>query len=721
MRLNSLLRSAAPVLSVAFVWSFSVTQPLSAQTTATAPAPPAASTSSPDSTSQGSLWPELLLNGLFGGPSDDLTHYLERYGVRTGFGSDRRAALFADAADISLAYHNGRRDVFMIERHVWSRYNQRAAARFDSDRVRVSGGYGYFRQAANGLDYLFAPSLVAGGVDPAYTGGTVGYVGKFNDNVHDALFATTRTTYNLAFEVKPATFGEKAAATVAFRGIERSGRVFESLNMGGGDVLGTDADRRAKLRWQGYESTVDESTNELLFTAAVRPAKAFNLEYELGYERFRNDAPTLSFTDLAAAAGLRIVSTTAEAGAAGAIAAAVADWPLHFVPDSNLLRQSLLASAGNDRALVSAGTAWNALTQQTFTGEQQAAGYRRGDIESNQVFVTFAARPLSPVRVEGYARRSETNRKMDRFETKIRLNAFTLWTYGVEAEVRPGDGRLAVTPGWSRRTADRDIEFGDVPQQRSLLRAESSSDEIFVRTRWRLSPRVSLRATPSVLWAADTGYVTEPARAAKMNLALAYTNADGTRSATAFYTIRTRRNDDLSFVGTDGVAVTQDARGSLQQLGVAGTVTPLETTNVFWSYAWSRDEYNANLFSATTRRYDPRPVFYSRDDRQTYLLGSHTFTLGADITPGAGMQYGVSYTATRTAGDTASGRVLSVLPTEDGRIENWYHTAALRVERDLGESFKLGVSYLLDYYSDGSYADLTGGLNTFILGIGYRF
>ncbi len=720
MRLNSLRRTAA-LLSVAVVWSCSVTRSLSAQTTVTPPAQPAASPSPGDAIRQGSLWPAVLLNGLFDGPSDDLTHYLERYGLRTGFGSDRRTAAFTDVADLSFVYHNGRRDLFTIERDVWSRYNQRAAARFDNGRVRVSGGYGYFRQAANGLDYLFAPSLVPGGVDPAYTGGTVGYVGKFNDNVDDGLFATTRTSYDLAFEVKPAAFGDRASASVAVRGIERSGRVFESLNTGGGDVLGTDADRRAKLRWQGYESTVDESTNELLFSAAVRPRKDVNLEYELGYERFRNDAPTLTFTDLAAMAGLRVVATTAEAGPEGAIASAVADWPLHFVADSNMLRQSLRASAGNDRVLVSAGAGWSALTQETFTGQQLAAGYRQGDIDSNQLFVTIAGRASPAVRLEGHARRSETNRRMDTFEAKIRLNAFTLWTYGVEAEVRPGDGRLAVTPGWSRRTVDRDIEFGDVPQQRSLFRAESESDEIFVRTRWKVSPRVSLRATPSLLWAAETGYATEPERAAKMNVALSYTNADGTRSATAFYTIRTRRNDDRSFVGTDSAEVTQDARGSLQQFGVAGGVTPVETTNVFWSYAWSRDEYNANFFSSTTRRYDPTPVFYSRNDRQTYLLGAHTVTLGADITPGGRMQYGFSYTATRTAGDAASGVVLSVLPREDGRIQNWYHTAAVRVERDLGGAFKLGISYLLDYYSDSSYADLTGGLNSFIVGIGYRF
>ncbi|HSL69450.1 MAG TPA: hypothetical protein VK864_04370, partial [Longimicrobiales bacterium] len=239
MRINSLLRSVLPALSLAVVWSYAGSQRLSAQTAAPPAAPAAAPAPSVNSTWQGTVWPALLVNGLFGGPSDNRTHYLERYAIREGFSSDRRTALFADVADISLAYHDGRRDVFTVERHVWSRDNQRGAARFDTDRVRLSGGYGYLRQAANGLDYLFAPSLVAGGVDPAYTGGTVGYVGKFNDSVADALFATGRTTYDVAFRIKPATFDDKASAGVAFHGIERSGRVFESLNMGGGDVLGT--------------------------------------------------------------------------------------------------------------------------------------------------------------------------------------------------------------------------------------------------------------------------------------------------------------------------------------------------------------------------------------------------------------------------------------------------------------------------------------------------
>jgi hypothetical protein len=535
--------------------------------------------------------------------------------------------------------------------------------------------------------------------------------------VDDALFATARTTYGLAFEVKPAAFGDRAAAKVAFRGLERSGHVPASLNTGGSDVLGP----ASQAPVAGYESTVDESTDELLFTAAVRPTKQVNIEYELGYERFRNDAATVTFTDLAAVAGVRIVSTNAEAGPEGAFAAAVAGYPLHFLPDSNMVRQSLWASAGNDRVLFSAGAGWNALTQQTFTDIQIEDGYRQGDIESNQFFATIAARPSSAVRVEGYARRSETNRKMDRFENNLRLNAFTLRTYGFEAEMRAGGGRFALTPGWTRRTTDRDIEYGDVPAPRSLIGADSSSDELFVRTRWRFTPRVSLRATPSVLWADEAGYVTEPARAAKLNVALSYASADGMRSATAFYTIRTGLNDDRSFEGTDGRSVTQDARRSLQQLGITGSVAPREAINVFGSYAWSRDRYNANLISTTTRRYEPTPVFYSRDDRQTYLLGSHTITGGADVTSMGGMIYTLSYTATRTAGDTATGTVLSVLPEEDGRIENWYHTIVLRAERDLGTSLRLGISYLLDYYSDASYADLTGGLNAVIVGIVYRF
>lgn len=692
--------------------------PAWAQTAAPAQPAPAAAEAT---TYQGSMWPSLLFHDLFGGPSGDLTHYMERYGVRTGFGDDRRQSFLADLKGLSFVSHDGRRDVFTIERQVWARYNQRGAARFDSKHVRVSGGYGFYRQAANGLDYLFAPSRIEGGLDPAYTGGNVGYLGKYNDSVTDALFATTRATYNVALEIKPAALRDKASAKAAFRGIDRSGSIYETTVLGGGDVLGTNADRRAKLRWHGYESTVDESANELSFSAALRPIKQVNVEYELGYERFRNQATTLTMGDLAATSGIRLVSTTAEGGAEGGINSAAAANPLHFVPDANMIRQSLLASAGNDKVLVSTGAGWNLLTQETFTANQLAAGYRQGEIASQQLFLTVAARPSSSVRMEGYARRSETNRRMDRYDTNLRLNAFTLWTYGVEAEVRPGQDRVVLTPGWTRRTAERDIEFGSVPAQRSLIRADSASDEVFVRARWKMSPRVSLRVTPSVLWSDKTGYVTEPTRANKVSLALAYANTLGTRSATAFYTIRSRRNDSLSLVGNNGVAVTQDARGSLQQVGVAGSMAPRDSTNLYASYAWSRDEFNADLFSASARRYDATPVFVSRGDRQTYLLGSHTITAGADITPSSKMNCVVSYTATRTSGDTASGRVRSVLPAADGRIDSWYHSAGVRVERDIHAAFKLGISYMLDYYSDGSFADLTGGLNTLTIGIGYRF
>lgn len=717
--------SVARVLSMVVMSSVCVTHTLSAQTPpsdpAQTPVPMPATTATPSSTFQGSMWPSVMINGLFGGPTDDLTHYIDRYGVGAGLGPDRRSAQYADVDSVLLVYYNGQRDLFTLERRVWSRYNQRATARLDTDRIRLSGGYGYFRQASSGLEYLYAPSLIPGGVDPRYVGGTVGYGGWFNDSVEDSLFAATRTTYSLAFELKPALFGDRASAKVAFNGINRSGRALEMLNTGGGDVLGTDADRRAKLRWHGYESTVEESSNELTFTASARPTKHVNIEYELAYERFGNNAPVYTFSDLSAATGIPFASTNAEAGPEGAFSAAVANWPLHFLPDSRTVRQSMRTTAGNDRVLVNVGVGWNALTQESFTDQQRAAGYQRGDVESNQIYVTVAARPSSAVRLEAFARRSATNRKMDRYEAKLRLNGFTLSTYGVEAELRSGRSRFVVTPGWTRRMTDRDVEFGDVPAQRSLIRVEGASDEIFLRTRWTLSPRLSLRATPSVLWADKTGYVTEPERAAKLNLSLSAVDGDGSRSATAFYTIRTRRNNSLTFVGIAGAPVTQDVKGSLQQAGVAGSVAPRDSTSVYWSYTWSRDEYSADLFSATVRRYDPAPVFYSRGLRPTYLLGSHSITAGIEAAPTSGMTCSVSYAATRTAGDTASGTVLSLLPLEDGRIENWYHTAAVRVERDLGATLKLGVTYMLDYYNDASYIDLTGSRHSVVFGVGYRF
>ena len=93
-----------------------------------------------------------------------------------------------------------------------------------------------------------------------------------------------------------------------------------------------------------------------------------------------------------------------------------------------------------------------------------------------------------------------------------------------------------------------------------------------------LADYINAQFDPSLSWADETGYSTEPERAAKVNLALSYTSSDGTRAASAFYGVRTRRNDERSFVGADGAAVTQDTRGSLQQLGAAGSIMPAGMT-----------------------------------------------------------------------------------------------------------------------------------------------
>jgi hypothetical protein len=491
--------------------------------------------------------------------------------------------------------------------------------------------------------------------------------------------------------------------------------------MGGGDVLGTDADRRAKLRWHGYESTIDQSTNELVLNAALRPTSTVNIEYELGYERFRNDANALTFADIAAGAGIPLVATTAEAGATGGVALASADVQAHFLADTDLLRQSVVASAGDQRFFLTAGGGWTRLTQETFTGLQSAEGYDQGDIGSTQLFVTMASRPWNAVSVEAYARRSSLDRDIDVYSLNTRTTAMTLWTYGVEMDARLGEGRVRVTPGWTRRTATRDLEFTSIIQERTLYREESASDELFLSTRWKPSPRITVRLTPSLLWSDETALVTEPSQATKVNAAVSYANATGTTSLSGFYTIRTRRNDELFFTGSDSGTARQDRRGDFHQLGVAGTMLPGAASSVYWNYAWSRNEYRANFFGSTARRYDATPVFYLREAQTTSRLDSHSFTVGADVVPPGRIQYGVSYSVTRSAGDVASGTVLTLLPQVDGRIENWYHSASVRAESHLRGSLKLGASYLFDYYSDDSYSSITGGLHTLLVSLGYRF
>jgi hypothetical protein len=403
------------------------------------------------------------------------------------------------------------------------------------------------------------------------------------------------------------------------------------------------------------------------------------------------------------------------------IALGSADVQPHFVADTNMVRQSLVASAGNRNLFVSAGGAWNQLTQESFTTRQVSGGYGQGEIGTTQLFVNLASRPSARFGAEAYVRRSAIDRDIDTFSLSTRTNAITQWTYGAEFDARSADGRLSITPGWTRRTAERDLEFNSIVQLRSLYRADSESDEFFVRARWKLAPRVTLRVTPSVLRADKTALPTEPSEANKVNVALAYANPTGAYAVSGYYTRRTRQNDKLSFTGSDGGVVQQDREGALDQLGVAGTMMRSEATTVYWNYAWSRDEYSSTFFGTTARRYDASPVFYVRDAGLTSRLASHAFTIGTDVLPLDRVQCGVSYSATRTSGDVATGSVLAALPAVDGRIDNWYHSASLRIEGDLGRSLKLGASYLFDYYSDAGYTELSGGLHTLVASLGYRF
>lgn len=669
----------------------------------------------------GSFWPSLTFAKLTGGPAEPATHSLERYGVQTGLGSDTRQSFWMDARDIAIVYHDGERDLFTLNRRALARYNQRSDARLDNGRLRLTGSYGVFRQASGGFDYLYSPLKVTGGTNALYTGGNVGYLGRFNDATVDPAFAVTRTSYGTGVQLKPAMFNQKATFGLTYRGLTRSGRSPDSLVMGGSDVLGTDADRRAKLRWHGYESSVDETTNTLTLNAAVRPVPGVNVQYELGYERFRNNATAMTFAGIAAGVGIPLAATTAEAGAAGAVALGSADVQAHFVADTNLVRQSLVASAGNRNLFVSTGGAWSQLTQESFTTRQVSEGYGQGEIGTTHFFVNLASRPSPRFGAEAYVRRSAIDRDIDTYSLSTRTNAVTQWTYGAEFDARSADGRLSITPGWTRRTAERDLEFNSIVQVRSLYRADSESDEFFVRARWKLAPRVTLRVTPSFLRADKTALPTEPTKANKVNVALAYANATGAYAVSGYYTRRTRQNDTLSFTGSDGGVAQQNREGALDQFGVAGTMMASEATTVYWNYAWSRDEYSSTFFGTTARRYDASPVFYVRDAGLTSRLASHAFTIGADVLPLERVQYGVSYSATRTSGDIATGSVLAALPTLDGRIDNWYHSASLRIEGDLGRSLKLGVSYLFDYYSNASYTALSGGLHTLVASLGYRF
>ena len=238
--------------------------------------------------------------------------------------------------------------------------------------------------------------------------------------------------------------------------------------------------------------------------------------------------------------------------------------------------------------------------------------------------------------------------------------------------------------------------------------------------------RDDLRVTPAYVWANETGQVTEPEKAFNLKTKLSYAASNG-MLASGYYNYKNTKNANNALFNNAAfdvatTSITQDNNKTQQAAGVSLNMPVSEWINTTASLSWMQDDFATYYLSSDRRRFEVSTTsantlnFLTRD-RSNYNVDTYVLTLGGDWQVTDALRYNGSYTYSQSKGNTASGLILTELPTIDGTINNSAHTLTLGGDYALKKGVKLKGSYAYDYYTDKVYSGLTGGYHTLMLGV----
>lgn len=687
----------------------------------------------------GEVTPKLYLFDYFSGFGEDRTQFIERYNSLKGFDDDRRSDFFLDA-DFHLSMRDDDRELLSIDRVGFGRHNNRGTLEANRDFFAINAYYGQFRSATGGINWLFSANQVPGGTEPlaffpSETNANSGYFAQFNDDSGRTRFDINRVNYGIALKVKPTAFNEFAAVKVGYNGYQRTGNQMSKFVLGGGDIreAGTNAQTPGRVlqRWRGVDQEIDESLNRFKLTLTGTPKNRMVLDYDLSYDKYNNSAPNLTHSDVSA-----FLPPEWQYNTGGNAAR-----PLGFAPDSHLLRHGFRASHASGKFAVLAGFGQSWLEQDTFTHPQQQQGFV-GETSTNNAFLNIATNAIAAVRLDGFFRYYQRDNDstfpvpglIDPIASEqlgVRINQIETLNYGLNASFRSRALATSFVLGWKHEEKDRSLTFHqssiDPPingtsAERSLLRNDTEYNEVSLKMVSRLGKAVTLRITPSYLWADETGLVTEPEKSFRLKSNVSYvTEAGGL--LTAYYNYRKRTNDDSSFLGTDGELATQDNERANQSAGLSFGWQPSEWINAQAGVSWLQDDFMALFYGSNRRRFEApnNPVIFFLRDESTYNVDTYVAMASVDWQVSDTLNYQFGYTYSRSDGRTASGVILSELPTQDGRIDNVLHSFQAGVQYQRTPNIRLSSMYVIDYYDDDAFDDLTGGAHSLMLGVTVDF
>jgi opacity protein-like surface antigen len=681
-----------------------------------------------------------------GGPGGDFTHYTERNNAQEAWSGKRHSGSYGDL-DLSLTVTEEDRDIFTLERRGFGLNNHRGEAKVNTETLGASGYYSKFRSASNGFNYLYNPNLLPadnngiGGTDPAYfhpaeRNANSGYFAQFNnDSPEQTTYSVDRTRFGVGTKLKPPLLGDKGSVSLNYDGYKREGNRFATYVLGGGDireaVTNAETPGRVLQRWRGFDQTIDESMNKVSLNISATPAGLFQVSYDASLEAFNNYAQDYTHADVVVPDGWQY-NTGGNSTR-----------PLGFVPDSSLMTHAVRVSKNIGDTALATGYGLSSLQQDSFTAPQLAAGFTTGKITTNNAYVSANHRVSPTLGVEGhikYFRRDNDSSYpvpgfldggLDAGETLgVRVNRLESLSYEVLANMRGLPLKSSLTPGWKREDKDRDLTFhaNAIIPEVSLYQERSLANELYLKWSARPIKGMTLRVTPSFVWADKTGLISEPERALNLKTLLSYALENG-MYVSGYYNYKRKENNNNSFTNKTvdpdlALSYAQNLDNTLNSAGASLNLSPAEGMTATLSLDWAQNDLESYYFSTDRRRFEAAHNAMSFLIRGTsaYKVDTWSLSLNGDWEASSRLKLSAGYTYSLADGNSITIDSTQVEPyVVRDTIDNSAHNLTIGAQYALKKNISLRGAYLYDRYSDDAYPTLNGGLHTVVMGLSFAF
>jgi len=689
----------------------------------------------------GEVTPKLYYFNYTGGPGTGLTPYLQSYNGQESWSGDRDDGFYGDL-DLDLKIG----DNLLIERKGFGLDNHRGSIEGGGEGIGFGGYYSNYRSNTGGTDYVIRPGTADNPTDPSYTAASTGMLGNFNDDSPaEADYHTERTAYGVGVKFKPGLLGKGTSLSVNFDGYKRDGNKFATWVAGNGDFVDGPAGApiagsRAFERWRGYDKPVDENMGRMSLNFTAAPAGLFQFAYDGSYEKFNNKARTALIGDFA---GFLDNGVTVNPGSV--------DTPLHFIPDSTLTSHSVRLSKTFGVTAVAAGYGMSTLKQDSFLDEVSPgfdiAGRFVGEIGTENAFLNVNHRVSPRVGVEGFVkyfnRDNDSSMEADGLdrdvvdEWGVRIAKLESLNYGLSASFRSLPVKSTLTAGWKREDSDRELLYNNEPgpigqwPTASLYSEETVSDEIYLKWVARPMPGMTLRITPSYIWADKTALVTLPEESLNLKTALSYAMTNGMQ-LNAYYNFKDKENGNQSFADTDKSVTTtlpvasttnvysQKADDTFHAAGVSLNLTPSERLNASIGLDWVQSDFETYFFGSNRRRFEAQSIVFDPRGTSAFKVDTWSLSLNGDYQASDRLLLNAGYTFSKSDGDlTTTSTADSGSYVVNDKIDNTLHSFILGANYGLKKNVTLRGGYLYDKYDDDAYDALSGGVHTLMAGVSF--